>query len=647
MRHLEGLNDAQRRAVEHTKGPLLVLAGAGAGKTRVITTRVLHIIKEGGVAPERILAITFTNKAAKEMRGRVLTMMENDPTLASDLNYSQPFISTFHTLGASILRDHASRLGFTRHFSIFDRDDSKRTIKQALEHIGEDPKRHEPGKILSKISRKKGDGMSVGVFEEMKQAGLYDKLILQVWHVYESILKAEKALDFDDLILKTVLLLKSEPAILGYYQSRWSHIHIDEFQDTNATQYEFSRLLANKHANICVVGDMDQNIYSWRGANMRHVLDFEKDFPGTEIVVLEENYRSTKKILSAANVVITKNTLRKEKNLFTNGPEGEDITMYEALNEMDEADFVAQKSREYIQSGTPASDIAVLYRANFQSRALEQMFLDYKIPHQVLGTRFFDRKEVKDVLAFLRLSLNPESATDLSRVINAPPRGIGKTTLLKILSKRGGELAPAMKKRVDDFWVLIGSISSKALSVPPSETVAHIIKATGLESVFTAGGEEGLEDLSNVQELVTFAQRYDKHKPEEGVLKLLEDAFLATEQDSIDEKKDGVKLLTIHASKGLEFDVVFITGLEDGLFPHARLDEESLSKESQEEERRLFYVALTRAKKKIFLTHAMTRTIFGSRSNTVPSEFLFDLEDAVVDAESEGGERPKTVYLDM
>jgi len=646
MRHLEGLNNAQRRAVEHTKGPLLVLAGAGAGKTRVITTRVLNLIKEG-VAPERILAITFTNKAAQEMRDRVLRMMESDLSLISDLRSSRPCISTFHTLGASIVRSHASRFGLTRHFSIFDRDDSKRAVKQALERVGEDPKRYEPGKILSKISRKKGDGLTVEAFGEAVPADVYNKLILRVWSEYEAILKTEKALDFDDLILKPLLLLKREPDVLERYQSLWSHLHIDEFQDTNAVQYELSRLLARKHTNICVVGDMDQNIYSWRGAHMRHVLDFEEDFPGAEVVVLEENYRSTKKILAAANAVISKNTIRKEKNLFTNGPEGENITMYAALDETDEANFVAQKSREYIQSGVSANEIAVVYRANFQSRVLEQVFLDYNIPHQVLGTRFFDRKEVKDVLAFLRLSLNPESATDLSRAINVPPRGIGKTTLLRILSKREGELTPAMKRRVDDFRSLLGSISSKAFSSPPSETIAHIIKATGIEKTFLAGGEEGLEDLANVRELVTLAQRYDGYEPEEGISKLLEDAFLATEQDSLEEKKEGVKLLTIHASKGLEFDVVFITGLEEGLFPHAHFDEESLSKESQEEERRLFYVALTRAKKKIFLTHAMTRTIFGSRSGTVPSEFLFDLEEELVDVHEED-ERPlKTVYLDI
>lgn len=647
MRHLEGLNSAQKRAVEHTEGPLLVLAGAGAGKTRVITTRVLHLIKKEGIAPERILAITFTNKAAKEMRERVLNMMENDAALASDLRSSHPFISTFHALGASVLRDHASRIGLTRHFSIFDRDDSKRAIKQALERIGEDPKLYEPGKILSKISRKKGDGLSVSAFTETEHIGLYDKLISRIWPVYESTLSAEKALDFDDLILKTVLLLKSEPAILDHYQSRWSHIHIDEFQDTNAAQYELSRLLAEKHSNVCVVGDMDQNIYSWRGARMRHVIDFEHDFPGTEVVMLEENYRSTKNILAAANAIISKNTFRKEKNLFTNGPDGESITTYTALDEIEEAAFVAQKSNECIQSGIPASEIAVVYRANFLSRVLEQAFLDHNIPHQVLGTRFFERKEVRDVLAFLRLSLNPESVTDVSRIINVPPRGIGKVTLLKMLSGKEEELTPAVRRRVHDFRSLLRNISDKARSSPPSETIAYIIEATGLEKIFAAGGEEGLEDLANVHELAALAQRYDKHAPEEGALRFLEDAFLMTDQDSLEDKKEGVKLLTIHASKGLEFDVVFITGLEDGLFPHSRLDEESLSRESQEEERRLFYVALTRARKKIFLTHAMTRAVFGSRSGTEPSEFLLDLEDEFTERDPDG-ERPfKTMYLDV
>jgi DNA helicase-2/ATP-dependent DNA helicase PcrA len=647
MDYLSTLNNAQRKAVEATDGPLLIIAGAGAGKTRVITTRILHLIKKG-VAPEKILAITFTNKAAKEMRERVFALIEKDPELRLDSHLAKPFVSTFHSLGVSIIKHHAGYFGLTRHFSIFDRSDSKRAIKRALEKIGADPKVHDPGKLLSIISRRKGDGLTPEVFEERARGNMFNELVARVWREYEATLREEKALDFDDLLLKTLTLLKKEPKVLGYYQSLWSHIHIDEFQDTNGVQYELSRLLAEKHRNICVVGDMDQNIYSWRGADMKHIFDFEEDFPETESVVLEENYRSTKKIIAVANAVIAKNTFRKEKNLFTNGPEGDNITLYTAFDEADEARFIAEKAGGLIREGVRAEEIAVLYRANFQSRAIEQAFIDLGVPHQVLGTKFFDRKEVKDVLTFLRLSLNPENSTDLARVINVPPRGIGKTTLLRILSKKEDELTPAMQKRVDDFRALLKDIATHALSKPPSATIKYIIRATGLEKLFLSGSDEEKERLENVRELVSLARKYDTLTPEEGIESLLEDASLASEQDSLEEDRSGVKLLTIHASKGLEFDVVFITGLEAGLFPHARFDEESLSKESEEEERRLFYVALTRARKKLFLTHAMVRTIFGSRNGTVPSEFITDIDEEFLDAEGSSGEEPlKTIYLDF
>jgi DNA helicase II / ATP-dependent DNA helicase PcrA len=647
MQHLENLNNAQRRAVEIMDGPLLIIAGAGAGKTRVITTRILHLIKNG-ISPEKILAITFTNKAAKEMRDRVFTLIENDPNLRLDSHLAKPFVSTFHSLGVSILKQHAHHFGLTRHFSIFDKSDSKRAVKQAMEKIGVDPKQYDPAKFLSIISRKKGETLTPDLFEEKARGSIFNELVVRVWREYEVVLQNEKALDFDDLLLKTLVLLKKEPNILEYYQSLWSHIHIDEFQDTNGVQYELSRLLAQKHKNICVVGDMDQNIYSWRGADMKHIFDFEEDFPNTNSVVLEENYRSTKKIIAVANAIISKNTFRKEKNLFTNGPDGDNLTLYTAFDEADEAQFIAETTAGLIREGTPAEEISVLYRANFQSRAIEQAFIDLDVPHQVLGTKFFDRKEVKDVLTFLRLALNPENSTDLARIINVPPRGIGKTTLLRILSKKEHELNPAMKKRVDDFRILLSEIATHAVSKPPSATIKHIIKATGLEKIFATGTDEDKERLENVRELVTLAQKYEADTPEEGIEKLLEDASLASEQDSLKEDKSGAKLLTIHASKGLEFDVVFIAGLEAGLFPHARFDEESLTREGEEEERRLFYVALTRARKKLFLTHAMVRTIFGSRNGTIPSEFITDIDEEFLEAEGGGGEEPlKTVYLDF
>lgn len=647
MQHLKNLNGAQRKAVETTDGPLLIIAGAGAGKTRVITTRILHLIKTG-IQPEKILAITFTNKAAHEMRDRVFSLIEQDPELRLDSHLAKPFVSTFHSLCVSIIKHHAQYFGLTRYFSILDRDDSKRLIKRALEKIGVDPKQHDPGKLLSIISRKKGDDVDISDFEAHARGNIFNELVARVWREYEALLLAEKSLDFDDLLLKALTLLRKEEKVREYYQSLWSHIHVDEFQDTNGVQYELSRILAEKHTNICVVGDMDQNIYSWRGANMKHIFDFEQDFPGTQSVLLEENYRSTKKILSVANTIISKNTVRKEKNLFTNGPDGDNLVLYTAFDEADEARFIAEKSRSLIQEGTPPEEIAVLYRANFQSRIIEQAFIEQGVPHQVLGTKFFDRKEVKDVLTFLRLSLNRDNSADLARVINVPPRGIGKTTLMRILSDKEDELTPAMKKRVEDFRALLDGIGTTALSNVPSETIKHIIRATGIEKALLGGSDDDKERLENVRELVSFAQRYDALNPEEGIGELLENVALASEQDSLEERVPGVKLLTIHASKGLEFDNVFITGLEAGLFPSERLDRESLSKEAREEERRLFYVALTRARKRLFLTHAMVRTIFGSRNGTIPSEFITDIDEEFIDSEGTDGDEPiKTVYLDF
>lgn len=648
MNYLEALNSAQRRAVEATDGPLLILAGAGAGKTRVITTRILHLIKKG-VAPEEILAITFTNKAAKEMRERVRSLLEGDPELRLELN-SLPFVSTFHALGVSILKENHSYFDLPRHFAIFDRNDSKRAVKSALETMGVDTKLYEPGKILSIISRKKGDALTPSDFADKARGNIFNEMVARAWREYEAILRKEKALDFDDLLLKSNILLKEQPAVLQRYQSRWPFIHIDEFQDTNEVQYSTSRLLAEKSKNICVVGDMDQNIYTWRGANMKHIFDFEEDFPETETVLLEENYRSTKTIITVANSAIAKNTVRKEKNLYTENEDGENITLYTAFDEEDEAHFIATKAKELIESGVKPEEIAILYRANFQSRAIEQAMINLGVQHQVLGTKFFDRKEVKDVLMFLRLALNPENTTDLTRVINVPPRGIGKTTLMRILSNKEEEISPSLRTKVEAFRNLLARIADTAKTSLPSETIKFIITETGLEDVFTKGGEEDHERLANVRELVTLAQNYDEMDPEEGVEALLESASLASEQDSLEEEKSGVKLLTIHASKGLEFDTVFVTGLEEGLFPSKRFDEGSLSRESEEEERRLFYVALTRARKKLFLTHAMVRTIFGSRSGTIPSEFITEIDEDFLDIEGgddERGESTKVVYLDF
>lgn len=626
--HLKGLNTEQKKAVLHKDGPLLIIAGAGAGKTKTITHRILNLIKSG-VAPDNILAVTFTNKAAKEMKERVHDLLSKDEEINLPISIvTSPFISTFHALGVSILKENAALLNTTRHFRIFDRNDSLRAIKEAIKKVDLDPKQYEPKKVLSVISKQKGNAITLQKYEENVGNSYFPKIVAQVWREYEKILNNENAFDFDDLLLKTVTLLESNDKVLEFYQNKWKYIHIDEYQDTNKVQYKLANLLARKLNNICVVGDGDQNVYSWRGADMQNILDFEKHYHGTETILLEQNYRSTKTILEVSNKIIQKNKNRKEKNLFTENIDGENISLFSAYNEMQEAQFIALKSKELIGAGVPPREIAVLYRANFQSRILEEVFLALEVPYQVLGVRFFERKEVKDILSFLQVALNPESISDMKRIINVPPRGIGKVTLLKIVEGKEDTLNAKTAQKVTDFKSLLNKIADTALRAKPSETIKFILKESGLESTLKSGGEEDLERLENIKELTTLAMRYDFMTPREGIEKLLEDASLASDQDELKEEKDAVRLMTVHASKGLEFGYVFISGLEDGLFPHTVF---SNDKKDDEEERRLFYVALTRAKKKVFLTHASVRTVFGSQTINLPSEFILDIDEDFID----------------
>lgn len=644
MRHLEGLNEAQKQAVIHSEGPLLILAGAGAGKTKTLTHRILNLVKNG-VLPQNILAITFTNKAAKEMRDRVSALLAED--------IGRPFVSTFHSLGVKILRDNSHILNIPKHFNIYDRSDSISLIKKILKEIGEEEKSIEPRTIISMISREKGNMVTHSEFESQSNHSYISEIVAKVWVKYQETLRKEKAYDFDDLLLEATLLLKRNPEIRKKYQDIWQYVHIDEYQDTNNVQYEMAKCLISEKNNVCVVGDIDQNIYSWRGATIKNILNFEKDFEGAEIILLEQNYRSTANILKAANAIIEKNVNRREKNLFTENGEGEKITIYNAFDGLDEARFVAEEIEEILRRGISSNQVAILYRANFQSRILEEQLLRNAIPYQVLGTKFFDRKEVKDVLSFLRASLNPDDLTSLSRIINVPTRGIGKVTLLKILEGKENELSGAVAEKVYQFRRLLDRIKDTALKNKPSETIKIIIKATGMEDEFKRDGEEGLERIQNIKELATLAQKYDDLDPGEGLAKLLEDAALATDQDEIETetdiaKKNGVKLMTVHASKGLEFDYVFITGLEQGLFPSERQDQK---KDDEEEERRLFYVALTRARKKVYLSYAGIRTIFGSQQVNIPSEFLEDLPfDVVENQEGDEGDdvisQARSVFID-
>ncbi len=649
MDYLKGLNEKQKEAVLQKDGPVLVIAGAGAGKTKTIAHRILHLIKEG-IAPENILAITFTNKAAKEMQERVEKIIFEDKKLNFPAHFhSRPFVSTFHSLGVHIIKENARLIGLTRHFNISDRSDSSKMIRDCLKSLDIDPKQFEPGKILTIISKQKGNLIEMEDYSVEKQKGFtLSAVVAMVWPLYEQKLAEEKSLDFDDLLLKSYLILKKHKDILEKYQNIWKYVLVDEYQDTNKVQYETVKLLAEKNRNIFVVGDVDQNIYSWRGADIENLLNFETDYPEAKVILLEENYRSTQTILAVANDVIKKNKLRKEKNLFTKNDVGEKVSFLRTTNETEEARFVAQKSKELIANGINSREIAVLYRANFQSRAIEEAFMIEDVPYQVLGTKFFERKEVKDILSYLKASLNPESLSDIKRIINVPARGVGKVTVLKIFSDKSRKLdglPAAMKEKVNNFYKLLEKIKKEIGEKKPSEVIKFIIKETGLELELQKGNDEDKERLENMRELATFAVKYDALPKPEGIEKLLEESALATDQDSLEKNEKAVKLMTVHASKGLEFDYVFITGLEQNLFPHQSIGTEQKTPQDLEEERRLFYVALTRARKKLFLTYSEMRTIFGSQQINLPSEFFADFDNDLLEGEKfESSE--KIIYLD-
>lgn len=659
---LRGLNERQKKAVITTDGPVLIIAGAGAGKTKTITHRIVNLIHKG-VNPAQILAITFTNKAAKEMGERVEKAIVANKSLNRPISLNErPFVSTFHALGVHIIKENAHRLGLTRYFSIYDRSDSKKAIKSAMETLGYDIKQYDPNSILSAISRQKGEGVSHVEYRD-REHGYFQEIVANVWEKYEAILKKDKALDFDDLLLKTANLLRENKEVREYYQKVWTHIHIDEYQDTNNVQYVIAKNLVGPDENICVVGDSDQTIYTWRGAKIDNILNFEKDFPRAEVVLLEENYRSTQTILKAANNVIEKNIIRKKKTLFTKNIEGDKLKLIEAYTDKDEARMVADSINDLIREGVSPKEIAVLYRANFQSRLIEEMFLKKNIPYQVLGTKFFDRKEVRDTISFIRASLNPESTADITRIINVPPRGIGKVTLVKVLAGETASLGLSLRTKVGEFMKLLAKIKNVAEKSTPSELVKFVIKETGMESSLMTGNVEDSERIENLRELVSVASQYDEKALTEGrtagIEAFLENAMLATDQDSMKENKDAVRMMTVHASKGLEFDHVYIIGMEEGLFPHEKWNDSSsdsgdgkgisgMSEAEAEEERRLFYVALTRARKSIVLSFANLRTIYGADKLSKISEFVNDIGHEHLDRhEIEEVTGVKAIFIDF
>lgn len=638
---LKELNDPQKKAVLHKDGPLLVVAGAGAGKTKVITHRIAYLIQEG-VRPEQILAVTFTNKAANEMKERI------NKLITKEVGFRRPTVGTFHSICNRILRQNGHAINLPNNFSILDKEDSLKIIKNCLKEMAINPKQFQPSKIQNIISREKSNLVKLEEYTEKADQNFFPQTVATIWQGYESKLTEHKAVDFDDLIAKTVFLFQDRPDILKKYQKKWQYILIDEYQDTNRAQYMLSILLAKEHKNICAVGDEDQSIYRFRGADFGNILRFEKDWPNVKTVMLEQNYRSTQKILEAANAVIGQNKMRKPKNLFSQLEQGEKLTLFDALNEKEEAEFVAITSKNLISGGLKPFEIAVFYRANFQSRVLEESFLEQEVPYQIIGTRFFERKEVKDIISYLKVALNPNDLLSLKRIINEPPRGLGKTTLENHFSDK--KITADKKIKMKQFFDFLNTIKKVSHKETLPKTLNFIIKKSGYYTYLNNGSEEGMMRLDNLKELLGLSLKYEKFEPPLGAEKFLEDTALMTEQDydtnkNADEKKGKVRLMTVHAAKGLEFPCAFITGLEEGLFPFSRFG----GPEENEEERRLFYVALTRAKQKLFLSFSCSRSFFGSRQINKPSHFINEIPPELFNENFgiEDRELPTTNYLDF
>ena len=630
MINLSTLNPQQRIAVENTEGPLLVLAGAGSGKTRVLTYRVAHLM-EKGVPTWKILAITFTNKAAKEMAERV-------QALTGEAG-SEAWISTFHACCARILRRDIEKLGYKRQFAIYDEDDRMSVIKAVLKELNLGDKEYPPKAVKAAISDAKNRMLSPD--EWLRDAGddFRNRKYYEAYRLYERTLRGNNALDFDDLLVKTLELLAEQPPVLEYYQNRFDYILVDEYQDTNRAQYELVRLLTGKKRNLCVVGDDDQSIYGWRGADIRNILDFEKDFPDAKVVKLEQNYRSTGNILDAANQVIAHNQGRKEKALWTQAGEGEKIALYHALDERDEAAFIAAMTRKLIAHGARAGDVAVLYRTNAQSRVLEEAFVRGGIPYHVYGgQKFYERREVKDLIAYMRALVNPDDDVSLRRIINEPKRGIGETTVEALQSYASGAemslmsavldvenapLAARPKKLIGEFAELMIDLTEALYEKTASEFLEFMIDKTGyVRALEAVKSDENAARIENIRELQGAVTEFERLNPEGGLADFLENVALVADTDSLNEGGGSVTLMTLHSAKGLEFDNVFLPGMEENIFPLARA---SYDDELMEEERRLAYVGITRAKKRLFLSHARSRALYNSRSANELSRFVSEI----------------------
>jgi DNA helicase-2/ATP-dependent DNA helicase PcrA len=633
MNLIQELNADQKKAVESVSGPVLVIAGAGSGKTRTLTYRVAYLILEKKISPINVLAVTFTNKAANEMKERIREILGESSVM--------PHIGTFHSICVRILRSEIDKLGYDRSFNIFDDQDQKTLIKNIFSELEINKDQFEPGGIMNAISRAKNSLIDEHAFES-QSGSYYEETISRVYKRYQESLKENNALDFDDIIRLTVKVFIDFPDVLDKYQELFKYILVDEYQDTNHAQYSLISLLSRKYRNICVVGDDWQSIYGWRQADIKNILNFEKDYPDAVVVNLEQNYRSTQIILDAAYGVISKNVNRKDKKVWTENKEGHLITSYEAEDEKEEANYISQVIEEKVSSGEAKyADFSVLYRTNAQSRTVEESFLRHSIPYRIIGgIKFYQRKEIKDIISYLRVIENENDHVALERVINEPKRGIGEKTFTKWITlakntkknpidlmldsedEDGLEMPKSKIKTITEFCEFIRGMQKEKEKVILSELIRKIFEKSGYKKMLESQGVEGESREENINELLSVATKYDKEKASKSLGVFLEEVALVADTDNIDQGQDSVHLMTLHSAKGLEFPTVFIIGLEEGMVPHSR---SLLSESEMEEERRLMYVGITRAKEKVYLLFTRLRTIFGSTQANPPSRFLSDI----------------------
>ena len=626
MNLVDSLNDRQKEAVVNTDGPMLILAGAGSGKTKVLTTKVAYLIEEKNIDPNNILAITFTNKAAKEMKERIFKLEGNSAF------YIQ--ISTFHSFGLKILKENCELLGYEKNFTILDSDDSLSIIKKIMKELNIDANKYNPKAIKNVISNNKNEIIDPEKYSLYVNTD-FDEIALEVYRKYEKSLKINNAVDFDDLLILPLKLFNNNPGVLQKYQEKYKYVFIDEYQDTNEPQYILSKMISAKYKNITVVGDADQAIFTWRGANYKNILNFEKDYKDAKVVLLEENYRSTKTILNAANNVIKNNKVRKEKNLWTQNEEGSKITYYKACDEKDESNYVVNEIKKLIEKGVNPKDICVLYRANAQSRTVEEAFLTSNISYNIVGSyAFYNRKEIKDLIAYLKLIYNNKDDVSLLRIINYPKRGIGNKAI-ENLAIKSNVLDKSLYEVIDsgkelDFKNMIEEIKKEESHLTLTELIDMVLDKSGMKK--SLEDEKSIEAdirLENLEEFKSIAKAMEINEGIVSLEELLDKLALVSDvSEQKNDNEDKVTLMTMHAVKGLEYDYVFIVGVEEGLFPHSNSLE---SNDELEEERRLCYVAITRAKKKLYLINARSRILYGKVSSNVPSRFINEISDEYIE----------------